>query len=234
MTTRLPSPQYHRAAFTLLEVMLAAMAGALILAAIYGVFSKAVRLRNDSTERLRKSRVRARAAQMIRDDLRNAYVSGGVLASTLKGSAETHDSNFPGYLKFTAVNARDDASLDTATGDVQEIEYFVATDPDAGDARTGLLVRTVEHDLLTSLRTTALPQQPILSGVTSMQVSFYDGETWKDTWEYSSDDAPTLPEAVRVTINQAAMGRETTAPPPIEIYVPWTTQPPLASPSPTP
>ena len=100
-----------RRAFTLLELVMALAASAIILAAIYGVFSRAVHLRDDATTRVREARVRGHAAAVLRDDLRNALISGSTtataLGSMLTGSQERKESSFPGYLAFTTTTGRD-------------------------------------------------------------------------------------------------------------------------------
>lgn len=213
-------------AFTLIELLLAMFAAAIIMASIYGLFSKAVHLRNHAVELVRQTRLRARAAATLREDLRGAIVTGGLLASVLEGSAQAPSSKFPGYLKFSTATARPDDN--GVGGDVQQVEYFVANDTGPGaDPGVGTLVRTVERDPLSPTQTD-LPQDPVLSGVTAMEVSFYNGTDWTETWSYSVD-APTLPEAVRVVIRQPAPA------PPIEVEEPWATAPQAEpSPSPTP
>ncbi|MEA3211985.1 MAG: Type secretion system protein [Chthoniobacter sp.] len=195
-------------AFTLIEIIMALAASAVILAAIYGVFFKAVHLRDDATARTHDARLRARAAGVIRNDLRNALISGGTLAAILSSQA--------GHLKFTATTAKDPGDV-LPVSDVQQIEYYVARDPDATDQKAGLLVRTVDHNLLATVRQTP-PEETLLAGVESMEVTFYDGDSWQESWEYSQDNK-TLPEAIRVRILSPAG-----AAPPIEVLVPWTTQ----------
>lgn len=204
----------NRRAFTLIEIMMALAGGAVILAAIYGIFTRAVRLRDDGTARTREVRVRAHAASVLRNDLRNALVSGGRLASSLTGSVTGPTGSFPGYLKFTTTTAPEGG--DVLNGDVQEVEYYVVTDPAAEDSKTGLLVRAVHRDLLTSVRQ-APAEEPLLTGVKSMEVSFYDGESWQEAWEVTTTN-PELPEAVRVRILGASNSM------PLEVLVPWITQ----------
>ena len=81
--------------FTLLEMSLALVMGSMILIAIYGVFSRAMHLRNDATERTRLVRVQAHALNILRNDLRGARISGGSLASVLTSSAQSQTSGFP-------------------------------------------------------------------------------------------------------------------------------------------
>ena len=206
-------------AFTLLELLMALTASAVILAAIYGVFSRAIHLKNNAVQRTRDVRVQARAMAMLRNDLRNALVSGGTLAATLEGSPESHGAGFPGYLKFTATTARDVG--DELGGDVQEIEYFIARDAEAADQKAGVLVRTINRDILATTQPTP-PEERVLAGVESMDVSFYSGSAWKTSWEVTTD-SKTLPEAVRVSIQPVA-DKEGRKPAAIEVLVPWTTQ----------
>jgi type II secretion system protein J len=202
---------------------MALAASAVILAAIYGVFSRAVHLRDDATTRTRESRVRAHAAAVLRDDLRHAFISGSTTATSLAlkltGSAEGIASSFPGYLSFTTTTGRD--LDDTPIGDVQQVEYYLADDPDAVNRQAGLLVRTVDRTLLAQTRETP-PEEPLLHGVEKMEVEFYDGDAWQTAWEITEEDT-TLPEAVRVRLHPApAVQGQPVAP--IEILVPWTTQ----------
>jgi type II secretion system protein J len=214
----------RRHAFTLLELVMALAASAVILTAIYGVFSRAVHLRDDATTRTRESRVRAHAAAVIRDDLRHAFISGSTTATSLAlkltGSAEGLESGFPGYLGFTTTTGRD--LDDTPVADVQQVEYYIVDNPGAVNRQAGLLVRAVDRTLLAPTRETP-PEEPLLRGIESMEVEFYDGGTWQTSWEVTEEDT-TLPEAVRVRLFPAPEVQGQTVAP-IEILVPWTTHP---------
>lgn len=207
-------------AFTLIELLMALAACAIILAAIFGVLSRAIHLRDNATQRTRDAQIRAHAASMVRNDLRNALVSGGKLAAKLEGSLKNQGGGFPGYLKFTATTAKDED--DELGGDVQEIEYFVKRDTEAEDQKSGVLVRTVKRDILDTT-TQDLPEERVLARVESMSVSFYSSNDWKTSWELTETEK-TLPEAVRVIIQLMPKADGTSATP-IEVLVPWTTQP---------
>ncbi|MBV9658385.1 MAG: prepilin-type N-terminal cleavage/methylation domain-containing protein [Verrucomicrobia bacterium] len=232
----------RRCGFTLLEILLASFAAAMILVAIYGIFYRALKLRDNATQRTHEARLQARAAKVIRNDLRNALVSGGLLASTLMGSSTGSDgpsTGFPGYLKITATTGRD--VPDQYYGDVQQVEYYIVRDNNsAGSLNAGTLVRAINRDLLSSVQQNATEEQ-ILTGVRSLQVSFYDGSNWQPSWQYTSPTtggssssgsstssstssgnstaAQNLPEAIRIDIEQLPPA------PPLEILVPWPTQP---------
>jgi type II secretion system protein J len=216
-----------RRGFTLIEIMMAIAGGAVILAAIYGIFTRAVHLRDAAMARTREVRTRAHAAAVLRNDLRNGLISGllvtseNALASSLTGSQSSPNGGFPGYLKLTTTTQADDADLPSA--DVQQVEYYVVTDPNAQDSKSGRLVRAVDRDLLATVQQ-APAEEPLLSGVQSIEVTFFDGNTWQTSWTYSTTDTD-LPQAVKV--------RVLTAPgtAPIEVMVPWGTAPFLPPPS---
>ena len=225
-----------RRAFTLIELVLAMAASAVLLAAIYGVFSSAVHARDEAVGRTRAARVRARAANVLRNDLRNALVSGGILAAVLEGSAQSPGGGFPGYLKFTTTTAPD--AEDVPNPDVQQVEYYIVTDKSAVDQKAGMLVRAYTRNLLATT-TEVATEEPLLAGVESMEVAFYDGTDWQDSWQLSSSAATgtttaasststasattTLPQAVRVRIQPARKSANDFPPAPLEVLVPWTT-----------
>jgi type II secretion system protein J len=210
----------NRRAFTLIELVLATAGCAMLLAAIFGFFSRAVHLRDEAMARSRESRLRARAASVIRNDLRNAIVSGGTLAATLEGSQQGPGGSFPGYLKFTTTTAPDVDEVPDS--DIQQVEYYIVADPDAADQNAGRLVRACNRNLLA---TTNEPptQEPLLAGVASMEVSFFDGSSWQDSWQVTADNKK-LPEAVRVRIRPARAEANAQAAAPIEVLVPWMTE----------
>ena len=238
----------RRGAFTLIEILLASVAAAMILVVINGLFVRAIHLRDSATTRVRDTRLRERAERALRDDLQSSLVSGGILASTLEGGTNSaggpSGAMFPGYLKLTTTNAQ--SASGTVGSEVQQVEYFIEKDPHGGAAvgEGGVLVRAVTRDLLATTPT-ASKQEVILTGVQGMQVQFYDGANWQDTWEFNSDSASaaaaassgtssgatlttgnsTLPVAIRVDVRQAASKPGALAPPPVEVLVPWATQP---------
>jgi type II secretion system protein J len=236
--------------FTLIEMVLALAASAITLAAVYGIFSKAIHLRNDATERTRVSRVRFHAMDIIRKDLTHALISGGVMASVLEGSQQGTGS-FPGYLKFMTTTQRDTLNDEAVpANDLQQVEYYITSGPaTAGADGGGMLVRAVETNVLAETRLDPKGEE-LLSGIESMDVEFYDGNSWQTSWTYDSEQAAaqsstssttttqttvqsgskstTLPKAIRVRI-QPATPRGETKPVPFEVLVPWTTQPAIVA-----
>ena len=120
------------------RTVMAMAACAVILAAIYGIFSQAVHLRDEATERAAMSGCR-RARRVLRNDLRNALVSGGKLAATLQGSrtaperelsrlSEIHYDHRADRIATLTTTRRDHAG---SADDLQQVEYYVVTDPAA-------------------------------------------------------------------------------------------------------
>jgi type II secretion system protein J len=228
------SNQRRAAGFTLVEIMLAAVAGAMIFAVIFGIWVNAMHMRDKANTLTEQSRMRARAANIIRSDLRNIYISGADpttangMAAVLNCTQQSQRSQFPGYLQFTATTAHlSDTQLG---GDVQGIEYYVSKDPSSSDGRTGMLVRTETRIILASTPVQP-PEEPILSGVTGLSVSFYDGNEWQDTWSYAAAGDP-LPEAIKIDVLFSAPN-STSGPAPLEVIVPWEITPFIPAPTTT-
>jgi len=230
-SARKPARRLGSPGFTLIEILVASIASALILLAVYGIFQRAMKTRDHAVERMHEARLQSRTANVIRNDLRNAFVSGGVLACTLEGGAQSQKSRFPGYLRFTATTGKDNP--DEALGDVQQVEYYIAEETNSGETsgpasrNTGTLVRALTRDLLATVPQVTREER-LLRHVQTFEVAFYDGQTWLDTWQVT-DSAPTLPQAIRVRLQQAPSSDRATTPPPLEILVACNTQPQISS-----
>jgi len=201
---------------------MAVFAASVILTSLYGVFSQALKRRDELVERTKQSAMRMRAASVIRRDLQNAMVSGvpGGLADTLEGSRESAHSRFPGSVRFTTTTGRTANAVDGFFGDVQEVEYYIDNDPDAPTGEAGILVRALNRNLLGSPRE-ATEQEELLAGVASIEVEFFDGNNWNDSWTIADAESE-LPVGVRIRVRQD--GDKTVTVPPLEILVPWPTQ----------
>jgi type II secretion system protein J len=210
-----------RAGFTLMEVLVATVASALLLAGVFGIFSRTLRLRESATERTRETRLEVRALSMIRQDLQQALVTGGRLAAVLQGGAESGDSRFPGFLRLTSTSGVWDTNQ--LTGDLQEVEYYVAEDLWSTNQSAGQLMRSVDRYLLAPVRQVTR-EEVVLRGVVSMEVEFLDGENWMTSWDYTDAESP-LPGAVRVRLQRAASDLRYREPAPLEVLVRWPTQP---------
>jgi hypothetical protein len=194
------------------------------LSAVVSVYAHAMRLRERTTAVAEESALERRALTMLRRDLRNAAVGEGRLIGVLQGSPNADAGGFPGTLTFTTTSAR---LLDDETGaDVQQVAYAVEAGTRADGSREpeGVLVRSAERVLLAPDASVDLPQLPLLTGVSEMEVAFYDGQQWLDEWD-SNISTGAVPTAVRVRL----LREDSTDPeqdrPPLELVVAWTMNP---------
>lgn len=226
--------------FTLLELLAASLAAAMVILAVYGIFHRTVKTRDNAVLRIREARKRERAGNIIRNDLRNAYISGGTLANAMEGGLQNQKSRFPGYLRFTTTTGRNKS--EETYGDVQQIEYYLSdtvvtgtstpTDDASTGTETGTLIRAVTRDLLSTDQTDIATEEPLLPRVQKMEVAFYDGQDWQESWAYTGTDS-SQPQAVRIRIQQTAASDRLTTPPLLEIIAPITTEPPITASSTT-
>jgi general secretion pathway protein J len=175
--------------FTLIEIVVASVLGALIavtaVAALRGVTvsrEKLNRISNASAE------IRY-AANMIRTDLENVYRDRSASRMKLVGMTDENLSIAASRVTFYAVSSAK-ARPQLPEGDVYEIEYFVMSgtsqtalcrrvwpNPDENTEPAGV-VTTVAQDLL------------------NFEVRYYDGQNWQ--WEWP--EGQNLPEMVEVRL----------------------------------
>ena len=231
--------------------MIAAVVASVIIIAVYSIFASSVKARDNAAARSRATLLRTRTTNVIRNDLENALVSGGILAATLQGDSNGSDgnANFPGYLKLTTTGGKD-AGVTSPTnsisitnsgttqmyGDVEQVEYYiVSSTASTGSTKSGDLVRVVTRDLLDATQTGTF-QQKIMSGVASMQVAFYDGAQWQPSWQVSGSNSSTSGTGATTsgsssTSGTSSSGTSATLPEAIRVDIqpvtpPGVTQPP--------
>jgi prepilin-type N-terminal cleavage/methylation domain-containing protein len=80
---------------------------------------------------------------------------------------------------------------------VRYIEYKLAQQPD----NTMALVRGVDTNLLADPPTTVLPQEVLITNVKSIQIQYYDGTGWINSWDsMGADQNNVLPTAVKLVL----------------------------------
>ena len=213
-----------RAGFTLIEMLMAAAAGALILAVLVNVYGRAIKVRNASTEHLRESRLEARAYRVIRNDLLGARLSGGVMAATLQSGQQNANSKFPGDLVFDTTSGVIDE--DNLAPELQEIEYYIGDDPSSPGGKAGALKRAISRNIL-AITPQVDKEETLLTGVTAMEVAFFDGTNWQDDWQTTSSDGSnsiSIPTAIRLRFTLSPESHPATTRKTIEVLVPWTTK----------
>lgn len=210
----------RRRGFTLVEILIATMAFAVLLAALHTVLFSALKLRREAGERINAIELRRQAARVLARDLRNGWL--GAFDATLLGRSDSGDGGRADTLDFYTTTG---TVTDTAPwGEVQRVVYYLA-EPDRTTTNTlgRTLTRAVYRNLLTDVEETP-ETTPLLRHVASFELAYYDGTDWQDTWDSTlRDDAP--PEAVRVRLTFAEPPEQTWRSFPLELVIPWTARP---------
>jgi len=206
--------------FTLLEVLIATVAFAIVLAAINAVFYGALRLRNKTVQSIEESLPLRHALITIKRDLANLVLPGGALSGSLQTTSITNTvagQASPEF--FTASGSIDETS---PWADVQKVSYALVP---SNDRRAGLdLIRAVTRNLLPAGRMEVPAQQWLLSGVQTIGFAYFDGNQWRAWWDSTGADPTSgqtnaIPQAIKVQIqlaSQEAAGRLS----PVELVVP--------------
>jgi type II secretion system protein J len=208
----MPARLHQPLRFTLLELLIAAMAGAVLLAALLAALGGAWRLQEQSHEQERAEAPRQALRQRLAGDLALAVPPAELLAGSFTAVAEEVGDRRHDDLEWvTAIGARDP---DSPGGDLVRVHYYLSAN-EAGDAFQ--LVRTEDRDLLA-----AEVEEPrevvLLRDVTSFAAEWYDGETWTASWD-STVQENRLPEAARIRIELDAGTGEVPVRP-LELVVP--------------
>lgn len=187
--------------FTLIEMMISVTVAAMILGAAYGTLmagfssQKMIEPRLDTVQ---KARV---ALALITADLRCACPLSKdddfLGAQRQIDGAEADNLDF-GTHNFTPNRPR--------TGDFCQVSYYIEKDPKTGELT--LWRRRNPRFALNPLSGGA--REAIVRGVASLQLEYYDGDDWYDTWGDTTKKARTstipqpnasgLPVAVRMTL----------------------------------
>ena len=208
-----------KAAFTMIELILAIGISAIVLVAVNGVLFSALRLRNATTDAVDTAAPVDSAVAILRRDLQNVVtpkVSGTISGNFKVGSVLSAGSGEPVAIEMGTTTGA--LSAGQPWGDIQRVSYSLRSGTGTGQD----LYRDVTRNVL-AYGTTETDHQRLLTGVTAIQFSCYDGSRWADRWDTSdaSSLGTNLPVAVRVKIELA--GRQS-AVWPVELVVPIDSQ----------
>lgn len=240
-TATTPAAPRRCGAFTLLELLIAIAAFAIVLAAINSVFYGALRLRNRTTETFDAALALQHTLGFLRSDIANLLPPGGTMAGQLQTTPNTASSSSSGsssglnsgasspsmaLLNAATRPGQSSPEFHTTTGvidetspwsEVQKVAYYLVPSTNGLPGRD--LVRSVARNLLPSLQEQPVVT-PLLTGVESIFFQYHDGAQWKDSWDSATETTSRLPAAIRVQIQLAAETRGTRLPAPIEMVVP--------------
>ena len=235
----------RRSAFTLLELLLAVAAFAIVLAAINSVFYSGLKLRNRSAASLEKSLPLAQAFTVLKRDLANLALPTtnetrlvGELQSSPTGTSSGSGSGPSSQPRFGSLaGATGGASgqaaqvspdfytlsglLDTTSPwpNVQKVAYLLV-DSTNRSALGKNLIRAVTRNLLPAGGFEEAPvEQLLLTDVEDVFFLYHDGTDWVDSWDSTADETMKFPRAIKVQIQLAAETRASQQAP-LELVVP--------------
>lgn len=221
----------HTRAFTLMEVLLATLVFATILAALNAVFFGALRLHKQAMEIMDDRFPREYAARIIKRDLAGVIGSTGRMATNFVGQSEGSGRVRLDTIEFCTTTGSSGEAL--RRGDIQRVQYFLTESlqnplltreilRENPDSRGLLLVRSVYKDLLSQV-TPEPTEEFLMSNVDSMQLAYYDKteDLWLDQWDSELLNEGEVPAAVRFSIQfVASLDRPNEVLQPLEWVVP--------------
>ena len=199
-------------------MILAIGVAAIVLIAINTVLFAALHLRDATSDAVDAATPLDQAATFLRRDLQCAMTPTNGTTKVLSGDFRVGNVTSVGVAEPVAIE------MFTATGalganapwaDIQRVTYELKQPADR--AATGQdLVRSVVRNLLSST-TPEVADQLMLSGVSSIKFSCFDGAQWQETWDTTglASVNTNLPLAVRVDIQMSGNNTQ-----PVEILVP--------------
>ena len=197
------------------------------LTAINGVFYSAMRLERKTSNTVEEALPLQQTAEMLKRDLRGIVAPAGVLTGRFQSGTA---SAVPGSMVpqgattfYTTTGAIDDTS---PWAEVQKVIYYLKK-ADSQNTVGKDLVHVVSRNLLPTSQE-QLVEQWLMGGVERLQMAFYDGTAWRDTWDSTTPDPLTgqtnnLPRAIKVELELAAGYREPRKAP-IQLLVPVVVQ----------
>ena len=176
------------AGFTLIEVLVAVSIAAIVLTAIYGVFTAVsaakIRLEADS-EAYHRARI---IFDRLGREIRGAVPIGGTDGRGVFRAGRDGDGRPFLELTTTAVAQQGEA----ATG-IALIRYSLAEDRERPQGKD-VLLRSERSALQSETATANTGQMRLAPGIEQLQLRFYNGTDWRDDWDARQGGLPRLVE----------------------------------------
>jgi len=202
--------------FTLMELLLGIVMGAVILIVIQTTFFGALRLHNTAHRRIDADLVVQRALGIIRRDLAGLMLPGGTMVGQLQTTSFSSSMTQPAGERVSPDFFTNSGRIDgwTPFSELQQVAYYLAPSPGSLNAKD--LVRVVTRNLI-PVQEAVPDEQVLLHGVAAVNVMFYDGIGWTDTWD--SEASSTLPRAIKFSLTMASENAQVSLDP-TELVVP--------------
>lgn len=190
-------------AFTLLEMLVALAIMSVLASALYASLYIGFRARAGAEAAIEPVRTASLALELIRRDLEGAMPPTGILAGAFSGTDDTDAS--AGADADTLTWYANVGTLAQGACDIVRLELAVDRLDGTGELA---LVRRVTTNLLAP-KTPEPTEEVLCRGVVALNLRYFDGSAWYDTWE-SSTQNNTLPLAIEafLEVTRGAPGRE--------------------------
>jgi general secretion pathway protein J len=194
-------PTRHKA-FTLLELLVAMALMVVAASCLYSALYTGFRARRSALSAVEPTASAINAIELLKQDVYGVLPPGGLLAGAFLGTDSTGAKGADAdSLEFYTTHIFADEN--TCVGGLGKIELLLEQDSDR-DRENYRFIRRVTTNLLPPRA--AEPQEQVLCrSVTSLNLRYFDGESWLDEWD-STADANSLPLAVEIEIQIANGG----------------------------
>ena len=187
------------AAFTLLELLVAMTLMVVTASCLYTALYTGFKARRSALSAVEPTSLAINAIELVKQDILGILPADGVLAGPFLGiNSPGADGVDADSLQFYTTHIY--ADDDYPAGGLGKIELALEEDTDE-DRENYRLVRRVTSNLLPP-RTVEPDEQVLCRDVTSLNLMYFDGESWVDEWD-STADANSLPLAVHIDIQVA-------------------------------
>ena len=189
----------QRKAFTLLELLVAMTLMMVAASCLYTALYTGFRARRSATTAVEPTALAINAIELLKQDIYGVPAPKGVLAGAFVGADLTGMKGVDAdSLEFYTTHIYSDE--DSPVGGLGRIELLLEEDTD--EEREGYrLVRRVTTNLLAP-RAVEPDEQILCRNVTSLNLRYFDGESWLEEWD-STADSNSLPRAVEIDIQIA-------------------------------
>jgi type II secretion system protein J len=216
--------QPHRGirGFTLIEVMIATLIFATIMAALNTVFFGAFRLRASTVKTLEDSIPLNHAASIIKADLRGIVAPGLMITNPITTTPTSMNTmtkgvNDGGLNRLEIYTSTAVTDNEKPWNDIQKVSYYLRQSDRPLKVVGKDLIRAITRNLLPTTEED-ITEQVILTGVGMLEFTFFDGTEWRELWDTASE-LETQQQTQSQTQDQTQDQTQTQSPLPLAVRV---------------
>jgi len=202
MKTNIPkgsSSRSTRSGFTLMELLVASVAFAMIVLVIKVTLMESMEMRERGQKRMDQLNTRMRIMEIIESDLKQCMLKETTFAQEFRGETVSGAMTRTDQLEFYTASGI--IQTNQPWGHLQKVRYYLQQPIYEGRSEMAegyTLYREVTRNLLPATDSIVNPQA-IANEIASLKFQYYDGEYWQETWDSTVDESK-LPKAVRVRV----------------------------------